>query len=276
MSNNSAKAAAALALTLSACLAGGAHGQEAPPPDGVPGRCYGRVQLAPATVREGAGRVLVSPARVERRRVPAHDVWTVRRTLVGLGPPVRVAVPAVWRLETRRTLLAPARVVWRRKAQPGFAYDVPRPGVQALEPTGEVLCRVVQPARWRVEHRRVLLRPARVELRPGRPLYRIERVRTRVAARVELVRIPAVWRETAGLARVQARAGWAEVLCQGAVTPAFLARVQASLLARGYDPGAPDGAARAETFAALRRFQHDRGLGEGQLTVETARALGLL
>ncbi len=67
-----------------------------------------------------------------------------------------------------------------------------------------------------------------------------------------------------------------EVPCPELVTPELVASLQRALLARGYFDGAVTGQLDAPTVAALRRYQSERGLESGQLSVETARALGLI
>ena len=55
-----------------------------------------------------------------------------------------------------------------------------------------------------------------------------------------------------------------------------MARMQSSLAAQGYDAGPQDGVGRPQTYEALRRFQVDHRLAAGQVTVESARALGVV
>lgn len=67
-----------------------------------------------------------------------------------------------------------------------------------------------------------------------------------------------------------------EAPCPAQMTPEFVASVQRALAARGEFSGAVTGAMDAPTRAAVRRYQTARGLESGQLSLETARALGLL
>ena len=68
---------------------------------------------------------------------------------------------------------------------------------------------------------------------------------------------------------------WERFFCGGKLEPDFIRKVQAALAQRGYDPGPVDGEARPEFYAALRKFQMAAGLGQGQLTISTAKALGV-
>lgn len=66
------------------------------------------------------------------------------------------------------------------------------------------------------------------------------------------------------------------VPCPETLTPDFLASLQRALAARGYFAGNVTGRLDAPTSAALRRYQSERGLESAQLSLETARALGLV
>lgn len=67
-----------------------------------------------------------------------------------------------------------------------------------------------------------------------------------------------------------------EAPCPAKVTPDFIASVQRALAARGYFAGNVTGVLDAPTTAAIRRYQSERGLNSAQLSLETARALGLV
>jgi hypothetical protein len=64
--------------------------------------------------------------------------------------------------------------------------------------------------------------------------------------------------------------------CPPALTPDFIASLQRALAARGLYGGAATGRMDATTRAAIRRFQRERGLDSGTLSLETARSLGLI
>ena len=56
----------------------------------------------------------------------------------------------------------------------------------------------------------------------------------------------------------------------------MIMRVQASLFAKGYNPGAIDGIFGASTKTALLQYQTDHGLiASGSMTTETLTALGI-
>ncbi len=67
-----------------------------------------------------------------------------------------------------------------------------------------------------------------------------------------------------------------EAPCGYQMTPDFVASTQRALAARGYFHGNVTGQLDAPTTAAIRKFQNERGLDSGQMSLETARTLGLV
>jgi putative peptidoglycan binding protein len=69
---------------------------------------------------------------------------------------------------------------------------------------------------------------------------------------------------------------WFETPCAEVQTPEFVASLQRALAARGAYRGTPTGQMDAATRAAIRRYQQQQGLDSSILSLDTARALGLV
>lgn len=67
-----------------------------------------------------------------------------------------------------------------------------------------------------------------------------------------------------------------EAPCPEVQTQEFIASVQRALAVRGYFAGNVTGQLDAPTAAALRKYQSERGLESSQISLETARSLGLV
>ena len=67
-----------------------------------------------------------------------------------------------------------------------------------------------------------------------------------------------------------------ETPCPDQVTPDFIASLQRALRARDYYSGAITGTMTPQTTTAIRHYQSERGLESGQVSLQTARALGLI
>jgi hypothetical protein len=253
----------------------------------------------PPVIEKVTRRVLVRPARVQRTKAaPTYKTvvsWTTKPGVVRT-----VTKPARYKTVTEKVLVEPARAEWRLTSAP-LAYGETRAAQTMLQATGEVYCRVLIPARYEHVERRVKIASARTYTVQGPPrkikhvervmvseggwiektipaVYRTEVIRTvQRPGKVKVVTHPAVYRTVERPALVKpAGEGWALVVCGGIIHPAFMARVQEALIAAGYDAGVPDGIGHGQTYEALRQYQRDRGLAQGQLTVESARALGVL
>jgi hypothetical protein len=67
-----------------------------------------------------------------------------------------------------------------------------------------------------------------------------------------------------------------EAPCPHQMTHEFISSVQRALAARGYFSGNVTGEMDPPTTAAIRKYQVERGVESAQLSLETARALGLI
>ena len=311
--------AGGLAGALGGAAAGEFHPGARPPASAVPGQCFGKVHEAgPAHV--SSERVLVRPARTEQRWVPAVSQWTEHRVLVRPASTETTRIPALYRTDVsytfepgptrlvsraptyrrviERVLVSSARVEWRR-GHGALGYGDGEPGAYSVQPTGEVLCRVLVPARYATRVRLVQTSPGcscQVEGAPirhrverqvlVRPESSIEHTRPAVYKTVRECRIvqpghavtvstPAVYRTVSHVHRVE-HAGWSQVVCPNGLAPWAMARMQQSLNAHGYPAGPEDGQARPETMEALGRWQRDNHLPQGQVTQESARRLGVI
>ncbi|MFW2588289.1 peptidoglycan-binding domain-containing protein [Sagittula sp. SSi028] len=67
-----------------------------------------------------------------------------------------------------------------------------------------------------------------------------------------------------------------DAVCGHQMTPEFLSSLQRALAARDYFHGNVTGMIDAPTAAAIRKYQRERGLDSAQLSLDTARMLGLI
>jgi len=253
--------------------------------------------VIPAVVQQSVRHILVSPARIERKVVPA-EYRTEVHTYQVPGARRWVHEEAQYATTTEHVMVSPGRWVWERHYGPMSSVPTP-PGQTRVEPTGEIMCKVWCPPRYAdverqvmttpgrrfavqtsITHksvRRVLVHPAETLERTVPAVYRDETV-TRIVQRerVEVVHIAAVYGSVQSHRIVGGGEGWSPVVCGGPLSVAAMQRMQAALAQRGYDPGPADGQARPETYEALRRFQMDNRMAAGQITVESARALGVI
>jgi hypothetical protein len=254
--------------------------------------------ISPAVVQTTRQRVLVKPARTVKVRGPGV-YRTVVKEIVVPGRSYWKIEPAAYRTVEEKVLVEPAHAAWVPQSK-ALAYGGALPGQTLLQATGEVYCRVMIPARYEVRVRKVEVSPERkIEIiEPSK----VKRVKKRVlvkAGPLVAKTLPPVYRdvvtrkvirpatkqvtETKAVYRTVTRKevvreeaqGWAQVFCGGQISAEFLFKVQSALVARGYEVGPVDGIDRPQMWHALGRFQADRHIARGQLTIETGRALGV-
>ena len=68
---------------------------------------------------------------------------------------------------------------------------------------------------------------------------------------------------------------WQSILCETNTTKDIISNLQNALQAKGYNITSIDGIYGPETKAAVRAYQRDEKLNEGELTIETLKSLGL-
>lgn len=145
-----------------------------------PGECYSRTTSAPtyrtdripvpqppliswreipAVYKDVDRQVLVTPGRIDHETIPAV---TGKRThwIEHPGAYRTIDTPPVYRWIEKRVLISPAHLVWKPGTAPrgyGGGYGE---GV-SVRPTGEIMCRVLVPARYEIRRVRVLVTPAK-------------------------------------------------------------------------------------------------------------------
>jgi hypothetical protein len=135
----------------------------------------------------------------------------------------------------------------------GFAQDAP----EGAAP-GSCWGKTISPAIIETEKREVLLKPAQFspDGRIQKPaVYKKEDVQTIVKSREET---------------------WFETVCPNLLTDEFVGSLQRALKARGVFRGQATGLMDDRTRRAIRKFQLGGGFDSGNLTVASARSLGLV
>ena len=95
-------------------------------------------------------------------------------------------------------------------------------------------------------------------------------------AHTDTVQIPAVFQDTQKTRVVHdAQPVWREVLCDKNASPQVITAIQHALAEHGYNPGPVDGHLGSQTVSAMQKFEADRGMAQGQVSVEAVQALGV-
>ena len=250
-------------------------------------------------VREATSRDEVVPGRYEDQVVqelvaPAHQEW-VKSEGDALDAPMVTPVdhaPVRYRDDGRltwpgkdRTPVPTTReaqdylrdgnppVVWCLKEIPAVYRDVHKRVMVEPDTTRHVEI----PAITRQVSRQVVDVPEHVEEHTI-PAVLEKRTVTEVVTpeHTESFTIPAVYKDVPKTrATAPVDAVWRRVLCRRNASPELITHVQQALAAKGYNPGKQDGHIGPDTASAMQKFQADNNLPQGQMSIESVKALGI-
>lgn len=115
----------------------------------------------PAVYRNVDRQVLVTPGRVDHETIPAVTGTRVH-WVEHPGADRIVEAPPEYRWVEKRVQVSPAHLVWKRgQTSHGYGSAAGYGETVSVRPTGEVMCRVLVPARFAVRKVRVLVNPGR-------------------------------------------------------------------------------------------------------------------
>lgn len=261
-----------------------------------------RIEVQPAVYDTIIERVLVKEQTIRHSVVPAVFETITEEVLVEPERIEKFVIPAQFETYTETIIIEPAREVWQPGAglygrgAAGTAQSTARDGDIS---TGDVLCRVlipakqqvitrsrmitppqlgerIVPARYESVSRQVVVEPARVVEEVIPAIYEDRSVPVMVSP-AEEIQIPVAAEYRTVSKEVIVGGGnleWAEVLCETNTDRFKIAEIQAGLTDAGY-PTQIDGSFGPRTQRAMVAFQRSQGLPAGYLTVETTRALDI-
>ncbi|MBL4616749.1 MAG: peptidoglycan-binding protein [Robiginitomaculum sp.] len=257
-------------------------------------------------------QILVKEESVRYVVIPAEYETITEQVLVQAELREVIVIPAVYEEITEEILVRPAYTTWKpgegliggggyRTGTDGRIYGPDGQIVTTMiQPTGEILCKVevppkyktvtrmrlvtaettevnIIPASYEVITKQVVSQPPRVEEIVIPAEYNLVQVRKEVTPSYEeTITIPATYKTIEKVSIVSGgNLEWREVICDTNSTPELIAQVQAALAAAGYNPGRSDGVFGMSTLRAMESYQRANGFIVGQLTMETMNALGV-
>ena len=169
----------------------------------TPGMCFHEHRL-PAKYETQTEQVLVSEASEKVQIVPAKYEWVEEKVLVKEASQKEVAVPPVYETVTEKVLVEPAKTVWKKGR--GLVEKIDNT-------TGEIMCLVEIPAKYKTITKRVVKTPATTKVVEIPALYKTVKVRKLVSAPQEKrIEIPAKYKTVTKRVKVSdAKFVWHEI-----------------------------------------------------------------
>lgn len=232
-------------------------------------------------VKEGGEKIISVPARYEwkQEKVLAKAGYTTWKKGKGAYQKVNnstgeimclVEVPPTYKTVRTKVLAQPATTK-TVKIKP--TYQTVRKRVLVEE------ARIVKkeiPAQYKTVKKLALAEPATTRSVKIPAKYKQVRQYVQVEpAGSQTVEIPAEFTNVTKRVKVaDGRMEWKAILCETNATRGTIQRIQQALRSNDYKV-AKSGKLDRSTLTALSKFQRQKGLPEGQLTIETLNALGL-
>ncbi len=211
--------------------------------------------------------VLKSEAKIEESEVPAETRALKVMKLVSDATSEKVPVEAEFTTVSTRSKVADAQFMWRPVGEEGDGTY-----------TGLQVCLKEIPAKQQKLKKLVLDTPATVEEEkvPAEiKTVKVEKVAT--AAEVVRTKVPAVTKTVELRKKVSSeKLEWRRVLCQTNMTKEMNMKIQQALKDAGYYNGPIDGSIGRGTLNSVNKYQTDKGLPRGGLTIKVLEDLGVM
>ena len=239
------------------------------PPNARPGECYARVYVPPM-FRTESEQILKKEAAERLEIIPARYETVTERVMVKPETTKLTQVPAKYENVKETLLVAPARTEWQKgPCDPKRQID---------NATGECLCLVEIPPRYKTVTRRVMVTPPTTREIVIPAEYKTVKKQVEISPPAER-RIPIAAEYTTVTRQVKtsdAHMKWVPIDCKTRA-PLYdrdtTLALQTALKDRGFDPGPIDGIFGSRTRAAMEDFQRTNGLEPGVFDKATSNAL---
>ncbi len=151
----------------------------------TPGMCF-HEHLKPARYETRTEKVLISEPSEKIEIIPAKYEWVEEKVLVKEASQKEVVVPPVYETVTEKVMVEPAKTVWKKGRGPVEKID---------HTTGEIMCLVEIPAKYKTITKRVLKTPATTKIVEIPAQYKTVKVRKLVSPPQERrIEIPAKYK----------------------------------------------------------------------------------
>ena len=188
--------------------------------------------------------------------------------LVSDAKEIRTAIPAVYKTMIKNSVDGEGSFSWLDRKSANAVNG---------EATGRVLCNTAIPATEIKFERTTVTTVGRVLKEAVPAKYReveiVELVQDSMSSSVPIAAVSSKVEKRTKIS--DASFEWQPVLCETNMTKDVVARVQQALKDNGYSVGLIDGVLGKGTYSAVERYQGDKKMSRGGITLETIKALGV-
>jgi len=231
------------------------------PPNAKPGECYARVYITPK-YKKISKQVLIQPATEEVRIIPAKYEMAEQKVLMNAEATEYKEIPAVYKWVSEKILVKEAHTIWKKG----------RGNIEKIDnATGELMCLVHVPPKYKTVKKRIMVSPARIEEIKKPAVYKTIQYKKMIQPpQKQVVPIPAQYKTiTKKIKIAEGKMIWQRTMCETNIDRNLVLKIQRYLRKDRYNPGPVDGILGRQTRRALKSFQRDKGLAIGSITYQT-------
>ena len=222
----------------------------------------------PAVYKTVKKRVVKTPATTKVVEIPAVYKTIKVKKLVKDAEVIKSTTPESYKSITKVVKVKDPEFEWHKVGQK----------VAGLKYSGNQICLVATPAKYKTIVKRVVKTPASVKEEIIPAVYKTIKVKAIISdAKVNKTEIPAKYKTITKREKTSdERLEWRRVLCQTNMDKLTIQKIQRALKKAGfYQDGPIDGIVGSATLRAIDGFQIDQGLPRGGITYKTLQALGV-
>jgi hypothetical protein len=237
------------------------------PPNAKPGECYARVYSSPK-YKTVSKQVMVQPATEEIKILPAKYEMAEKQVLVNEATTEYKEIPAVYKWVSEKILVKEAHTIWKKG----------RGNIERIDnATGEVMCMIHVPPKYKTVKKRIMVSPARIEEINKPPVYKTIKYKKMVLPpQKQVVPIPAQYKTITRKVQIaEGQMTWKRTMCETNIDKGLVLKIQRYLRKDRYNPGPVDGILGRQTRRALKSFQRDKGLAIGSITYQTLEYMNI-
>lgn len=224
----------------------------------------------PATYKTIQRQELVTPARTEMLSIPAEYKTVKVQELVSEASESKQEISAKYTTITVDEKTGDDRFIW---------HEVHDKSMNKESRTGNQICLVETPAKYKTVTKTVRVSPATTETITIPATYEKQKVRKLISdAKESRTVIPAKY-ETVTYNEISKNGymDWRTILCETNMSSDLVFQLQKKLNQKGYNAGTEDGAIGFQTMSAVNQYQQDNNLPvDKYLNIETMKHLNLL
>ncbi|CAA6820452.1 MAG: Reverse transcriptase [uncultured Sulfurovum sp.] len=223
----------------------------------------------PRTFKTITKKIILEPAVAKKVAVEPIYKYVQAQELVSASSTKSIPIPANYKTIASTKKVSDAKYFWTNHSSKNESTRI----------TNECdkICLVEVPALYKTVLTKVIETPALSKKVLTPPQYKVVKIKkVEKEASFKTIIVPAEYVEVqVEKERTKGYAKWMPMVCESAMVPSLIKKVQEALKYQGYYHGQIDGIWGLEEKSAVRAYQKVNGLPVTQLSIETMKSLGI-